>query len=133
MHCAIYKARPDVGAVIHTHAPQATILGLTDIPFSPVSTEAAFLGDVPRVPYILPGTQDLAQATVEALADGAGVLLMNHGLLVAASDLRKAANLSGVIEWTAGVILGCHAVGKEPPTLPQDVVAMLRETGRMMA
>jgi ketol-acid reductoisomerase len=133
MHCAIYKARPDVGAIIHTHAPQATVLGLTDIPFSPVSTEAAFLGDVPRVPYILPGTQDLAQATVEALADGAGVLLMNHGLLVAASDLRKAANISGVIEWTAGVILGCHALGKELPTLPEQVIPLLRQKGKMMA
>jgi autoinducer 2 (AI-2) kinase len=133
MHCAIYKARPDVGAIIHTHAPQATVLGLADIPFSPVSTEAAFLGDVPRVPYILPGTQDLARATVEALAEGAGVLLMNHGLLVAASDLRKAANISSVIEWTAGVILGCYALGQEPPTLPEEVIPMLRQMGKMMA
>jgi autoinducer 2 (AI-2) kinase len=133
MHCAIYKARPDVGAIIHTHASQATVLGLADIPFSPVSTEAAFLGDVPRVPYILPGTQDLAQAVVEALADGAGVLLMNHGLLVAAGNLRQAANISSVIEWTAGVILGCYALGKEPPTLPEEIIPMLRQMGKMMA
>jgi ketol-acid reductoisomerase len=133
MHCAIYKARPDVGAIIHTHAPQATVLGLADIPFLPISTGAAFLGDLPRVPYIPPGTQDLAQATVEALADGAGVLLMNHGLLVAASDLRKAANISGVIEWTAGVILGCYALGQEPPTLPEDVIPLLRQMGKMIA
>ena len=133
MHCAIYRARPDVGAIIHTHAPQATILGLCGLPFLPISTEAAFLGDVPRVPFIMPGTKDLAQATVEALGDGAAVLLVNHGLLVAASGLRRAANISGVVERTAEVILGCHAVGKEPPTLPEDVVAMLQEMGRMMA
>jgi ribulose-5-phosphate 4-epimerase/fuculose-1-phosphate aldolase len=58
---------------------------------------------------------------------------MNHGLLVAASDLRKAANISGVIEWTAGVILGCYALGQEPPTLPEEVIPLLRQMGKIMA
>ena len=133
MHCAVYKARPDVEAIIHAHAPQVTILGLSDLPFLPISTEAAFLGDLPRVPFIMPGTKDLAQAVVEALGDGAAVLMQNHGLIVAASSLRRAASLSEIVERTAEVILGCYAVGKEPPTLPENVVAMLQEMGRMMA
>ncbi|MEE8391661.1 MAG: NAD(P)-dependent oxidoreductase, partial [Anaerolineae bacterium] len=41
MHCAIYQTRPDVEAIVHTHAPQVTILGLGDLPFLPISTEAA--------------------------------------------------------------------------------------------
>jgi ribulose-5-phosphate 4-epimerase/fuculose-1-phosphate aldolase len=122
-----------VEAIIHAHAPQVTILGLSDLPFLPISTEAAFLGDLPRVPFIMPGTKDLAQAVVEALGDGAAVLMQNHGLIVAASSLRRAASLSEIVERTAEVILGCYAVGKEPPTLPENVVAMLQEMGRMMA
>jgi ribulose-5-phosphate 4-epimerase/fuculose-1-phosphate aldolase len=59
--------------------------------------------------------------------------MQNHGLLVAASGLRRAADLTEVIERTAEIILGCYAVGKEPPTLPDDVVAALREMGKMMA
>jgi ribulose-5-phosphate 4-epimerase/fuculose-1-phosphate aldolase len=85
------------------------------------------------VPFIMPGTKDLAQAVVEALGDGAAVLMQNHGLIVAASSLRRAASLSEIVERTAEVILGCYAVGKEPPTLPENVVAMLQEMGRMMA
>jgi L-ribulose-5-phosphate 4-epimerase len=133
MHAAIYQARPDVEAIIHTHAPQATTLGLCSLPFLPISTEAAFLGEIPRVEFIMPGTRELAEAVAEALGDGAAVLMQNHGLLVAASSLRQAANLSEVIERTAEVILACYAVGKEPPTLPEDILTMLREMGRMMA
>jgi len=133
MHCAVYRARPNVEAIVHAHAPQATILGLSGLPFLPISTESAFLGDVPRVPFILPGTKELAQAVVEALGSGAAVLMQNHGLMVAGSSLRRAANLVEVVERTAEVILGCYAVGKEPPTLPENVVATLREVGKMMA
>jgi autoinducer 2 (AI-2) kinase len=133
MHCAIYQARPDVGAVIHAHAPQATILGLSDLPFLPISTEAVFVGDLPRVPFIMPGTTDLAQAVTDALGDGVAVLMQNHGLIVAASGLRQAATLSEIVERTAEVILGCYAVGKEPPTLPENVIPLLRQIGRMMA
>lgn len=133
MHCAIYQARPDVEAIIHTRAPQVTILGLADLPFLPISTEAAFLGDLPRVPFIMPGTSDLAQAVAEALGEGVAVMLQNHGLTVAGSSLRRAATLSEIIERTAEVILGCYAVGKEPPTLPESAVAVLREMGKMMA
>ena len=133
MHCAIYQTRPDVGAIIHTHAPQVTIMGLCDLPFLPISVEAAFLGDLPRVPFIMPGTMDLAQAVVEALGDGAVVLMQNHGLIVAASNLRRAATLSEIVERTAEIILGCYAVGKEPPMLPENAIAVLREMGKMMA
>ncbi len=132
MHCAIYRARPDVAAVIHAHAPRATILGLTGLPFAPISTEAALLGDLPRVPFIMPGTRELADAAVEALGNHSAVLLQNHGLVVAAGSLRRAADLAEIIERTAELILGCYAVGKEPPTLPNDVVTMLREMGKLM-
>ncbi len=133
MHCAIYRARPDVQAIIHTHAPQATILTLCGLPFLPVSTEAAFVGELPRVPFILPGTKELADAVVDTLGTGPALLMQNHGLLVVASSLRRAANVSQVIERTAEIILGCYAVGHEPPTLPAELAARLREIGKMMA
>jgi autoinducer 2 (AI-2) kinase len=134
MHCAIYRARPDLEAIIHTHAPQATMLVLSGLPFLPISTESAFLGDIPRVPFIMPGTTELADAMVEAIGeDNSAVLMQNHGMLVASSSLRRAANVSEVIERTAELILGCYAVGVEPPVLPDDVVAQLRELGKMMA
>jgi autoinducer 2 (AI-2) kinase len=133
MHCAIYAARSDVEAVIHAHAPYATMLVLSGLPFLPISTEAAFLGDVPRVPFIMPGTQELAEAVAGALGPGPAVLLQNHGILVAASSLRRAADMAEVLERTSQLILGCHSVGQTPPVLPSDILATLREAGKMMA
>jgi len=132
MHTAVYRARPDVEAVIHAHAPYATMLVMSGLPFLPISTEAAFLGDVPRVPFIMPGTQELADAVTAALGPGPAVLLQNHGILIAATSLRRAADLAEVLERTSQLILGCHAAGREPPVLPDDILATLREAGKMM-
>ena len=133
MHCAVYRARPDVEAIIHAHAPYATILSLTGLPFLPISTEAAFLGDVGRVPFIMPGTVELATAVAEALGSGSAVLMQNHGILVAGSSLRRAADQAEVLERTSQVILGCYSVGKEPPLLPEDIRTSLQQVGEMMA
>ncbi|MGE0570459.1 MAG: NAD(P)-dependent oxidoreductase [Dehalococcoidia bacterium] len=132
MHTAIYRARPEVQAVVHSHGPKGFALGLAGLPFLPVSTEAAFFGDLPRVPFTMPGTDELAEAAVTAMGNGNGVLLVNHGLLVAASSLRRAVDMTAVIEETAGALLDCHAAGRTPPVLPDDVVAQLREIGEMM-
>ena len=133
LHCEIYRARPEVEAVVHAHAAYATILGMSGIPFAPVTTEAAFFGDLPRVPFIMPGSRELAVAVREALGAGSAVLMQNHGLVVAASSLRQAANAAEIVERVSQLIWGCHAVGKKPPTLPKDVLATLRDIGRMMA
>jgi autoinducer 2 (AI-2) kinase len=133
MHCAVLRARPEVNAVVHAHAPHATILANSGLPFLPISTEAAFFGDIPRVPFIMPGTPALASRVAEAMGDGWAVLLVNHGIVVAGRSLRRTADMVEIIERSAEVILGCYAVGRTPPTLPEDVVSKLREMGDLVA
>ncbi len=133
MHTQILKKKPEAKAVIHAHAPFATTLANTGLPFLPISTEAAFFGDIPRVPFIMPGTDALAEAVSEAMKDSWAVFMVNHGLVVCGRSLRRAADMVEIVERSAQLILGCYAVGKEPPVLPEKTVAMLRKMGDLVA
>jgi len=133
VHCAILRTKSEARAVVHAHAPHATILANAGLPFLPISTEAAFFGDIPRVPFIMPGTRALAEAVAEAMRDSWAVLMINHGLIVAGRSLRRAADMCEIIDRSAQVILGCYAVGREPPVLPDDAVATLRKMGDLVA
>jgi len=130
MHTAVLEAKPEAQAVIHCHAPNATVLVNSGLPFLAISTEAAFLSNIGRVPFVMPGTRELADAVVAALGDGWAVLMQNHGLLVAGRSLRRAADMAEIVERSAEVILGCLAVGKEPSVLPPGDRRDAGENGR---
>jgi autoinducer 2 (AI-2) kinase len=133
MHTAVLRAKPEAQAVIHCHAPNAIVLVNAGLPFLPISTEAAFFQNIGRIPFVMPGTQELADAIVAAMGDGWAVLMQNHGILVAGRSLRRAADMAEIIERTAEVILGCRAVGVEPPVLPEKTVKLLASYGDLMA
>jgi ribulose-5-phosphate 4-epimerase/fuculose-1-phosphate aldolase len=92
MHRACYLAAPSVGAVIHTHAPALTALGIRNLDLEELLPEAAAaLGPLAWIPYAPSGSDALAEAVEDAVADGAKLLfLARHGALSVGRSLVEA-------------------------------------------
>jgi L-ribulose-5-phosphate 4-epimerase len=113
MHLLLYRARGDVGAVVHCHPRFATALGIAGRTISPVSIEAAMLGMVPLVPYSTPGGERLARAISRAASRGANtVLLRNHGVLAVGPSLESALRRVQTLEDAAKTMFIAEQFGK---------------------
>jgi len=112
LHLAIYAARPEVGAVVHTHSVAATAVStlVDEIP-SVHYYLAMFGGPVLVAPYATYGTETLARNVVRALRDRTGCLMGNHGAVTVGPDLVTAHDKSVYLEWLCDVYLRASSAG----------------------
>ena len=99
-HLDLLRARPELGAVVHTHAPFSTMLAIARRPIPAIHYMiAAFGGPEIRVAgYARFGTPELSAEVVAAMEGRLGCLMANHGMLTAAGDLTRAVWLAGELE-----------------------------------
>jgi L-fuculose-phosphate aldolase len=129
MHRAVYSARPETGAVVHTHSPYATTLAVLRKPIPAVHYVISRLGtsEVPVVDYATYGTQELAENAFGGLTGTTKALLLaNHGTLALGSDLAEAALNARVLEMLAATYWRALAVGS-PFILADDEIGNVME------
>ncbi len=99
-HCDILKARPDVDAVVHAHAPYATAIACLreDIPAFHYMIAVAGGDSIRCAPYALFGTDALSRHAVEALDGRKACLLANHGMITLGRDLDEAMAIAIEVE-----------------------------------
>jgi ribulose-5-phosphate 4-epimerase/fuculose-1-phosphate aldolase len=90
MHTAVLRARKDVNATVHTHGMFAIIMAMSTEELKPVTPPQAEFVPVRVVPFVMPGSSDLAQKVVETLGDGRSVLLKNHGMFCCGKNIKAA-------------------------------------------
>ena len=95
LHVAVFAARPDVRAIVHTHSPLAAAYAAARRPVPAAHYVLALLVAPGRdtlnvARYATFGTEELARNAVEALGDDHAVLLANHGAIAVAGSLRSA-------------------------------------------
>ena len=136
MHAAIYAARPEVGAIVHTHSPRATALACAGRGIPPFHYMIALAGgDIRCTRYCTFGTAELAASAVEGLEGRRAVLLGNHGVMAVGASLREAHAVATEVENLAGEYLDLLAAGLEPQLLEpaelQRVIAKFTDYGRL--
>jgi len=136
MHAAVYSARPEVTAIVHTHSPRATALACAGQGLPAFHYMIALAGGAVRcMPYATFGTDALARHAVEGLAGRRAVLLANHGVLAVGATLARAKAVAVEVENMAGQYLDLLAAGLAPQLLDegelQRVIAKFGDYGRI--
>ncbi|MGH3521615.1 MAG: aldolase [Mycobacterium sp.] len=119
-HSWIYRARPDVQCIVHTHAFHTAALSMLEVPLvvsqmdtTPLYDDCAFLAKWPGVPV---GNEE-GEIISAALGDKKAILLAHHGQIVAGASVEEACSLAVLIERAATLQLAAMAAGtiKELP------------------
>ena len=124
-HAAIYKARPEIAAIVHTHSPRATALACARRPIPAFHYMIVMAGgaDIPCAEYATFGSQALAGNVVRALEGRRATLLANHGVVATGRTLAGALALAAEVENLASAYLSLLAAGLEPVLLDEAEIA----------
>lgn len=122
-HHDILATRPEVNAVVHTHATACTTLAILGKGIPPLHYMIAMAGgpDIRCGGYATFGTAELSQIALEALAERWACLLAHHGMIALGETLPKAMWRAMETETLAKQYLGCLPFG-EPPLLALDEI-----------
>ncbi len=119
-HLSLFRKRPDINAVVHTHSPYATTMACLNREIPAVHYLVAYSGHkVPLAPYATFGTDELAAVVAESIGDHNAVLLANHGLVTVGSNLATAFAVAEEIELVARIYYQALCIGK-PVIIPDD-------------
>ena len=128
-HAGILREREDVHVVLHFQSPCATTIAclepmLTD--FSVIIEIPHYIGPVAVVPYLAPGSSELAEAVTSAMREHELAILRNHGLVVVGEDFDQATAKATHFELACKIILGA---GGQVQFLQEDAAADLFRQG----
>ena len=132
MHLAVYRMRPDVQAIVHTHPPIATAFAACGKALDqPICSEILMTtGLVPLAPYATTGTEEVSASLEPFIPDHDAILLANHGLLTYGSSLPDAFMKTETVEHFAQVCLSAHQLGGATPLRDIDIAKLQQARAR---
>ena len=136
LHTMVMRARPDVRAIVHTHAHFSTVVSCIR-PYLPAILTESCLVAGPRVPvtrYGLTGTPDFGESVLEVLTpESKAIILKNHGLISLGDSFAAALGITETVEEAARVYVHALAAngGREPELVPEALIPEM--TARFLA
>jgi ribulose-5-phosphate 4-epimerase/fuculose-1-phosphate aldolase len=127
VHLAVYRARPETNAVVHTEPVNTNALGVLGRPIEPVLVGLLAFngGPVPVMPFMPSGSAAFGEEMLRVMGSGNAVVWANHGLLTCGSALREAIQGAISVESAAEVLLKARTLG-EPRVLGPDELGSAR-------
>jgi L-fuculose-phosphate aldolase len=137
MHTGIYRARPEAGGIVHTHARYSTTLACLNWEILPIHYMLTVLSDEGTVPiarYATYGTEELARNAAQALGDShRACLLRNHGTIAVGASVSEAYARTELLEEMAEIYYRAKLAGEPMLLTPQqmaEVSAKIHDYGQ---
>lgn len=127
-HLYIYRHRPDINGIVHTHSPYATAFAALG---KPIPVYLTAIGDefgqpIPCAGFALIGGEEIGKEVVDHIGDCAAVLLKNHGVFTVGKDARSAVKAAIMTEDVAKTVHLALQLGT-PDEIPPDLVEKLHD------
>ncbi len=125
-HLYIYRHRPDVNGVVHTHSPYATAFAALGRPIPVYLTAMAdeFGGPIPCGGFALIGGEQIGQVVIEAIGNSRAVLLKNHGIFTIGKSAKDAVKAAVMAEDVARTVWLALQIGQPDEIPPEDVAKL---------
>lgn len=127
-HLYVYRHRPDVFGIVHTHSPYATAFAAVgrEIPVFLTAQADEFGGPIPCGPFALIGGEEIGKVVVETLGRSPAVLLKNHGVFTVGRSGEAAVKAAVMVEDVARTAWLALRLG-QPEEIPPEVVERLHD------
>jgi len=133
-HAGILRARSDIDVVMHFQTNYATVLSCRDaarINYFVIPEIPVYIGPIGHVPYLTPGSQELADAVIETMRDHDLAIMANHGQVTVARDLDHAIQNAEFFELACRIIVQSGAAIRPlSEEAIRELLAMRANTGR---
>lgn len=128
MHLMFYDLRADIGAVVHAHPPTATGFAAAGLSLEePIIAEVVLAcGKIPLAGYATPGSSELSAMMCPFIPMYDAILMANHGVVTAGSDLLSAYMKMETVEHCARINLVARQLGSARPLAPDEVAKLMQ-------
>lgn len=125
-HLYIYRHRPDVRGIVHTHSPYATAFAAVNRPIPVYLTAQAdeFGGPIPCGGFALIGGEEIGKVVIEAIGTSCAVLLKNHGVFTIGKDAEAAVKAAVMVEDAARTTWLALQLGQPDEIAPEDIARL---------
>ncbi|MEM7031933.1 MAG: L-ribulose-5-phosphate 4-epimerase [Chloroflexota bacterium] len=124
-HLWVYRNRPDVHGMVHTHSNFATAFAAANRPIPPILTAIAdeFGGPIPVGGYASIGGKEIGEEILRSIGDSCAILMKNHGVFTIGETVEKALKAAVMTEDVAKTVWLTYQIGEPDELSPEEVAA----------